>query len=72
VLHYSQKLGNDTEMSLLQILEPWELLVEVLCKIEHLLRGVEDVILGHLAYVDELGHYIDVDQLFLSQLLTDL
>ena len=68
----SQKLGDDPEVGLFQVLETWELLVEVLGQVENLLRHIEDLILVHPAHVDQSGHNLGVDEIFFLELLADL
>ena len=70
-IYCSQKLGDDTEMSLLQVLEAWELLIKVLSQVEDFLRNVKNLILTHSAYLDQSCHNLSIDQVFLLKLLTD-
>ena len=67
----SQKLSDDAEMSLFQILEAGELFVEVLGQIEHLLGHIENLVFAHSADLDQSCDDLSVDQVFLLQLLTD-
>ena len=48
----SQKLGNDTEVGLLQVLEAWELFVEILSQVEYFLGHIEDLVFSHSANLD--------------------
>ena len=68
----SQKLRNDTKVGLLEILKAWELLVEVLGKIEDLLRNIQNLILAHLADLDQSWNNLSIDQIFFLQLLANL
>jgi len=56
----------------LQIFEAWELLVEVLSQVKNLLRHIQDLILTHLAHIDETGDDLSVNQLFFLELFTNL
>lgn len=55
-MNASQKLGDQFEMSNLQVVEVRERLVEVLSQEEHLLRDVEDFAFLHLTLLDESFH----------------
>lgn len=61
---FSQKLGNDTEMSLFQVLKAWEFLVEVLGQVEHFLRDIKNLIFSHSTNLDQSGHNLGIDKVF--------
>jgi len=65
-------LGNDTEMSFLQIFKVWELSIEVLSQIKHFLGNVQNLIFTHFTNIDQSSDNIGIDEFFLLELLTDL
>ena len=68
----SQKLGNDTEMSFLQIFKVGELSIEVLGQVKHFLGYVKNLIFTHFTNIDQSSDNIGIDEFFLLELLTDL
>jgi len=68
----SQKLGNDTEVGLLQVFKTRKLFVEILSQVEHFLGHIEDLILSHPANLDQSSHNLSIDQILFLELLTDL
>lgn len=68
----SQKLSNDPEVGLFQVLETWELFVKVLSQVENLLRHIENLIFVHPANMDQSGHDLCVDEILFLELLADL
>ena len=65
-------MGDDAKVGLLQVLQTWELFVEVLSQVEDLLGHIEDLVLVHSADLDQSGDHLSVDQVLLLQLLADL
>lgn len=70
-MNASQKLGDQFEMSNLQVVEVRERLVEVLSQEEHLLRDVEDFAFLHLTLLDESFHNCWTDKFLSFKLLAN-
>ena len=65
-------MGNDTEMSFLQIFKVGELSIEVLGQVKHFLGYVQNLIFTHFTNIDQSSDNIGIDEFFLLELLTDL
>ena len=55
-------------MSVLEIVQTWELFVEILRQIQHFLRHVQDVVFFHLAFLEKATYHGGVNQVFLLEL----
>ena len=67
----SQKLGDDAEMRLLEILKAWELSVEILSQIQDFLGNVQNGVFVHATLLDQFVHDGGVDEIFSLELFAN-
>ena len=62
----SKKLGYKNKVCLLEVFKAWEGLVEILCKVENSLGGLNYLVLTSSGYGDHPNHCVWGDELGLS------